>query len=378
MSNAQGAVASVHPEVCAQPPEFTDDVLHLSGGLDLSLGGRLPAVDMAWRMTGPADAPVVAVLGGISAHRRVCATSADETAWWPALVGPGLGVDTDRFRVLSFDYLGGSGGSTGPVRSTETDAASGAEEVEARSTSFPSVTTSDQTALLALLLDHLGIERLHAFVGASYGGMVALAFAAEHGSRLGRLLVVSAAEEAHPLATAWRSIQRRIVRLGLQHGNGSEGLSLARALAMTTYRSPAEFAQRFASTPTVTEQGFRFPVEEYLDARGADFAAQVLPESFLCLSESIDLQHIDPRDVHVPTTLIAVRQDQLVPVEQMRALAARLGSGDRCGPDDRPHQGRSVRNRLIEIDSLFGHDAFLKEHEVLIPLFKQALEGKQS
>jgi homoserine O-acetyltransferase len=178
--------------------------------------------------------------------------------------------------------------------------------------------------------------------------------------------VVSAAEEAHPLATAWRSIQRRIVRLGLQHGNGSEGLSLARALAMTTYRSPAEFAQRFASTPTVTEQGFRFPVEEYLDARGADFAAQVLPESFLCLSESIDLQHIDPRDVHVPTTLIAVRQDQLVPVEQMRALAARLG------------QRRSVRNRLIEIDSLFGHDAFLKEHEVLIPLFKQALEGKQS
>ena len=378
MSNAQGAVASVHTEVCAQPPEFTDDVLHLPKGLELSLGGRLPAVDLAWRMTGPAGAPVIAVLGGISAHRRVCAASADETAWWPGLVGPGLGVDTDRFRVLSFDYLGGSGGSTGPAVRTDADAASGTDEIGSRIASFPSVTTSDQTALLALLLDHLGIQRLHAFVGASYGGMVALAFAAEHGSRLGRLLVVSAAEEAHPLATAWRSIQRRIVRLGLQNGSGSEGLSLARGLAMTTYRSPAEFAQRFASTPTVTEQGFRFPVEEYLDARGADFAAQVLPESFLCLSESIDLQHINPHDVQVRTTLIAVRQDQLVPVEQMRALASRLGPGDSSGSGDRSYPGRGVGNRLIEIDSLFGHDAFLKEDEILIPLFKQALEGKQS
>ena len=360
MTNAQGAAVSLADEVCAQPHEFADDVLHLSGGLNLSLGGRLPTVELAWRMIGPAGAPVVAVLGGISADRRVCASSGDEKAWWPGLVGRGLGVDTDRFRVLSFDYLGGSGGSTGPEARTDGGAVSSVS-------SFPSVTTSDQTALLALLLDHLGIAHLHAFVGASYGGMVALAFAAEHGSRLGRLLVVSAAEEAHPLATAWRSIQRRIVRLGLQNGRGTEGLSLARGLAMTTYRSPAEFAQRFASTPAVTEQGFRFPVEEYLDARGADFAARVLPESFLCLSESIDLQHIDPRDVHVPTTLIAVRQDQLVPVEQMRLLAARMGRGEDSGPA-----------RLIEIDSIFGHDAFLKEGETLIPLFKQALEGQQS
>lgn len=86
----------------------------------------------------------------------------------------------------------------------------------------------------------------------------------------------------------------------------------------------------------------------------------------MCLSESIDLQHIDPRDVHVPTTLIAVRQDQLVPVEQMRLLGARLGRGE-----------NSVPARLIEIDSIFGHDAFLKEDETLIPLFKQALEGQQ-
>ncbi len=348
MTSARGAAATA-TAVSGELPEFTDDVLGLPGGLDLSLGGRLPAVDIAWRMTGPACAPVVVVLGGISAHRRVNTVAGAGRGWWPALVGPGLGVDTERFRVLSFDYLGGSDGTTGPCPD------------QRHNESFPSVSTRDQAALLIRLLDHLGIECLHAVVGASYGGMVALALAAEYGDRLARLLVVSAAEEAHPLATAWRSIQRRIVRLGLRQGNAKEGLALARGLAMTTYRSPAEFAERFSSLPTATTEGFRFPVQDYLDARGADFAARVSPESFLCLSESIDLQHTDPADVRVPTTLIAVRQDQLVPVEQSRRLAARLGG----------------THRLIEIDSLFGHDAFLKEADVLIPLFNQALEGQQ-
>ena len=105
MTTAHGAAAAA---TAASEPltEFTDDVLHLAGGLELSLGGRLPAVDIAWRMTGPAGAPVVAVLGGISAHRRVSTVSAAERGWWPALVGDGLGVDTECYRVLSFDYLG--------------------------------------------------------------------------------------------------------------------------------------------------------------------------------------------------------------------------------------------------------------------------------
>ncbi len=349
MTTAHGAAAAA---TAAREPltEFTDDVLHLAGGLELSLGGRLPAVDIAWRMTGPAGAPVVVVLGGISAHRRVSTVSAADPGWWPALVGDGLGVDTARYRVLSFDYLGGSDGTTGPRPGTH------------QRSPFPSVSTRDQVSLLIHLLDHLGIRRLHGAVGASYGGMVALALAAEHGERLENLLVVSAAEEAHPLATAWRSIQRRIVRLGLRQGNAREGLALARGLAMTTYRSPDEFARRFSSMPAATADGFRFPVEDYLDARGADFAARVSPESFLCLSESIDLQHTNPADVTVPTTLVAVRQDQLVPVTQIRQLAARLG-----GP-----------SRLIEIDSEFGHDAFLKEDATLIPLFNEALEGRHS
>ena len=90
MTTAQGAAAAA-TVVCGELPAFTDDVLHLPGGLDLSLGGRLPAVDIAWRMTGPASAPVVVVLGGISAHRRVSTIEGAGPGWWPGLVGPGSG-----------------------------------------------------------------------------------------------------------------------------------------------------------------------------------------------------------------------------------------------------------------------------------------------
>ncbi|MCC6631877.1 MAG: homoserine O-succinyltransferase, partial [Gammaproteobacteria bacterium] len=91
-----------------------------------------------------------------------------------------------------------------------------------------------------------------------------------------------------------------------------------------------------------------FPVEEYLQARGRDYAARNRPESFICLSESIDLHQVNATRIPVRTEVVAVREDQLVPIADMRALTARL-------PDARLH----------EFSSLLGHDAFLKEAEQL-------------
>ncbi|MGD8906250.1 MAG: homoserine O-succinyltransferase [Gammaproteobacteria bacterium] len=315
--------------------------------LDLMRGGHLDDVEISWRLAGPSRGPVVAVLGGISADKRA-ATTDDHRGWWSGLIGPGRAVDTGRYRVLSFDWLGGSAGSSGPASGSFGD------------TPFPAISPEDQGQALIWILGQLGLTKLHGFIGASYGGMVALAFAASHPDRLDRLVVVSAAHRAHALATAWRSVQRRIVRLGLETGAGEKALSLSRGLAMTTYRSPEEFDARFAGPPKAEEGFYRFPVEDYLDARGEDFVQRVVPESYLCLSESIDLQDVDPTLVVTPTTLVAVRQDQLVPLVQMRDLARRIRGA--C--------------RLVEIDSIFGHDAFLKEDDTLTPVFLEALEGE--
>ena len=74
-----------------------------------------------------------------------------------------------------------------------------------------------------------------------------------------------------------------------------EGLRLARALAMATYRSPEEFAVRFSGAPARIDGRFQFPVESYLLARGDAYAATYVPEAFVCLSESIDLHQVDRR-----------------------------------------------------------------------------------
>lgn len=314
--------------------------------LRLHHGGVIDDVRLSYELTGKPTGEVIVVLGGISANRHVCATPAHNVSgWWEQLAGNGLAVDTQRFRVLGFDYLGGNGESTGPR--------------EEGADFFPSVSTFDQADCLARILDHLGIERVRAVVGASYGGMVGLAFAARHPERLSHLVVVSAAHTTAPMSTAWRSLQRRIIKLGLATGSTREAVTLSRGLAMTTYRSAEEFQVRFDQPPRETEQGFLFPVEEYLDARGAEFADRFHPKAFLCLSESIDLHRVDPQSVLTPTTLISVTSDLLVPPRLMQDLAAQLPSAA----------------RLVEIDSLYGHDAFLKEIDQIAPIVSASLNA---
>jgi homoserine O-acetyltransferase len=286
------------------------------------------------------NGPVVAALGGISAGRYV--TGTDPKGWWADVVGPGGALDTERFQVLGFDFLGGSGQTSGPRRGQK---------------DFPSISAFDQVTVLQALLDHLDIAQLHGIVGASYGAMVALAFGERVPERVKHIIAISGADRTHPMSTAWRSVQRAIVRYALDKDDGPEGLRLARALAMATYRSSQEFAARFNAAPKQVEGRFEFPVESYLLSRGDAYAASYVPEAFVCLSESIDLHQVDAAKIRIPVTLVAVREDQIVPLADMQALQRRL-----AGPA-----------KLIELSSLYGHDAFLKEVAALAQVFAAEL-----
>jgi homoserine O-acetyltransferase/O-succinyltransferase len=368
-----------------------EGILEVPGDVSLYHGGRLSGIHVAWRLVGPANAPVVCALGGISANRCVFGTDDDsKQGWWSEVVGPGRALDADRFRVLSFDYLGGSAETTGPVaksaqtsfagaasgslpanRATRGTTASGAltatTELASATTSdatsqaaapFPNISTYDQAELLVRLLNNLGLKSLRAIVGGSYGGMVALAFGERYPERVSQLVVIGAADRTHPMATAWRSVQRQILRFSLQCGRPKDGLKLARALAMSTYRSAEEFEARFDGAPSRDGERYVFPVEQYIFARGNDFANKHSAEAILCLSESIDLHRVDAARIFVPTTIVAVREDQLVPLADLRGLAARLPAA-----------------RLHEISSIYGHDAFLKESDQLRGIFAVALGG---
>lgn len=286
-----------------------------------------------FEIVGPPNAPVVVVLGGISASKHVTSSIGDPRAgWWEEFAGPARTIDTDRFRILSIDYR---------------DEGARGEQL----------TTFDQALALAKALDSARIESVHAIVGASYGGMVALAFAASAPTRVDHLVVIGAAHESAPIATALRLLQRRVVELGIETGKSREGLVLARGIAMTSYASADEFGRRIAGAESDEASERRGAIGDFLEAGGETFARNCTPERFLALSESLDSHQVKPGDVHVPTTLIAVREDTLVPVEQVRYLAQNLG-----GPC-----------RLVELSSSQGHDTFLNAHDLIAPFVTDAL-----
>lgn len=319
------ATAFASPE---SPSRGTDGVL--AATLALRQAG-IQRVTLRWRLIGAAGAPVHAVLGGISATRHVAAVHEHEAeGWWQAQVGPGHSFDLDRCRVLSFDWVGRDGTLDAPI------------------------STADQADALAVVLDQLGVEKLASIVGASYGAMVGLAFAERHPTLLERLVLISGADRADPYAAAWRALQRRVLDLGR---DSAESVALARQFAMLSYRTREEFAERFDAAPTWQGDRLRCAAEDYLDAAGARFAAVFSPIAFRRLSESIDQHRVDPTRIRTPTTVIAIEQDRLVPLEDLRRLSRELS-----GP-----------KRLKVIRSRYGHDAFLKEPEAIGRLLARAL-----
>jgi homoserine O-acetyltransferase len=284
-------------------------------------------------------APAIVVLGGISADRHICAGTSDSTpGWWDSIAGVGRPLDSTQYRLIGFDYLDGGTRRDGRP-----------ERV---------VTTYDQADALAAVLDEIDVGCVRTVVGASYGGMVALAFAERYPERLQRLVVISAAHKAHPMTTALRSIQRRIVELALETGRPREGLVLARALATTTYRSAKEFATRFDAAPTSRDDNdATFPVESYLRHQGERFAARWTPARFLALSLSNDLHEVDPARIRTPAFLIAAENDAVVPREQVDELAREFGAP--C--------------EVVDLPSIHGHDAFLTEPGTLGRILVNAL-----
>jgi homoserine O-acetyltransferase len=287
-----------------------------------------PAATITHELAGTDGAPVILALGGISATRHVAGHPGDDSpGWWEGIAGRRRALDLESRRVLGVDFLDGGRAAGGRPATI--------------------VTTHHQAAAIVDLLDGLGVEQLDALVGASYGGMVGLALAQRWPTRVRRLVVISAAHQPHPMATALRSLQRQVVELGLDTGRGSDAMVLARGIAMTTYRTAREFADRFGADwrGDGPRHDAEFEVERYLRRSGERFAERMRPERFLALSLSADLHCIEPEQVRVPTTLIAAQGDTLVPPAQMRQL------------------GRRLRNLagFFTLRTRRGHDAFLTE-----------------
>lgn len=295
------------------------------------------------------DLPTYVVLGGISAHRWLFdgsgySVSQAKPGWWSNIAGPNKSLDPTKLRLICIDFLG-SGDSSKPTVLDQFI-----------------VTPNDQAHALARTLKVLDIHCLDGIIGSSYGGHVALSFAKLYPQHLDKALVLCAAHQTTVLTSAYRSIQRRIVREAHNRGATESGLLTARQLAMLGFRSASELQQRFDGQPKINQQQLRLPVENYLHNRGDKWAKVTSAAEFICLSQSCDLAQVDPETISVPLYLAAADNDSIVPFCDVKALA---------------EQALNTRNLQV-IETVTGHDAFLTETEQVSSVIEHFIHSEQT
>lgn len=308
-----------------------------------------------------------ATYGGLNAARDnavlVChalSGSARVGDWWPEVFGTLFDLKNDF--VIGVNVLGSCYGSTGPASvNAETGKPYGPE--------FPVITVRDMVRAQAYLLNHLGIERLKLVVGGSIGGMQALQWAIDYPARVSRCTAIGAAPLG-AMGLALNHLQRQAIRLDPRFTGGwygaqqpANGLALARAIAMCSYKSAPLFEERYGRRPNRTGEDpsasldGRFDVAGYLDHQGDKFFERFDANSYLTISRAMDL--FDPaagyesesealRRITAEVLLVGISSDWLFPRGDVVLLAAKL-------------RAAGVRAGYLEMKSAHGHDAFLAE-----------------
>ncbi len=332
-------------------------------------GDVLERVQIAYETWGELNSTgdnAILLFTGMSPSAHAASSPADHSeGWWEGIVGPKRAIDTERFFVVCINALGSCFGSTGPASE---DPATGLPY----RLSFPTVSIEDVARAAYETISSIGIDRLHSIVGASFGGMAALAFAAQHPGMAQRLVSVSSSAAASPYAIAMRSLQREVIMADplWDHGNYDfgrpprVGMRLARKLGMLTYRSAEEWHQRFGRDRIDQKLSGNdrfartYSVEKYLEAQAERFVDRFDPNCYLYLSRAIDAFDLtdhgaSPKEVLSKTGIeralvLGVVSDMLFRVQEQRTLA------DAC-------QAAGIETQFAELQCLQGHDSFLIE-----------------
>jgi len=290
--------------------------------------------------------------------------------WWSRIVGPGAAVDTNEYFVVCANVIGGCQGSTGPA---SIDPATG----RPYGSTFPQVSTRDMVRTQACLADHLGVDTWFSVVGGSMGGMAVLEWAAMYPHRVRSIAPIATALAASAQQIGWSAVGRLSIANDPNFHNGdyydkdegpARGLAIAREIALIHYRSDEEWTNRFKRDPINRLSSFdwwgRFQVEGYLDHHGQKFPHRFDANSYIVLNRAMDLHDLARgRGGHAqalarytgPAMTASVTSDFLYPPVQQTELAAVLNSGSRW-----------CTHHMIE--SVYGHDGFLVEHDKLGPM----------
>jgi homoserine O-acetyltransferase/O-succinyltransferase len=317
----------------------------------------------SWGELNAARDNAILLFTGLSPSAHAAATANDPSpGWWQRIIGPGLAIDTRRYFVVCVNSLGSCFGSTGAA---SINPATG----ERYRLDFPEVAVEDIARAGYETMRALGVEHLDAVIGASLGGMSVLAFATQFPEAANRLISISGSPAASPFAIALRSVQREAILRDPDWQAGQyapenpprSGLRVARKLGTITYRSAAEWRQRFGREPiagnthTVSPFAPHFAVEGYLEAQAERFTRVFDANCYLYLSNAMDRFDLAEhggsyaaalREVKAKVLVIGVESDMLFAIGEQASIAVAF-------------EHNATPTRFARLPSLEGHDSFL-------------------
>ncbi|MCA9965668.1 MAG: homoserine O-acetyltransferase [Anaerolineales bacterium] len=363
-----------------QPQQFTfaqEEPFRLESGATLS------PVTLAYETYGTLNADrsnailIVHALSG-SGHAAGYHAGDDKPGWWDDCIGPGKAFDTNRFFIICSNVLGSCYGSSGPAT---IDPASG----QPYGLRFPVVTVGDMVRAQARLVEHLGIEQLLCVAGGSMGGMQVLEWAAHHPTKLKAAIPLATTARHSPMLIALSEVGRQAIYADPYWNNGAyyaaekkpdAGLAVARMVGHITYLSEESMHQKFGRRLQTRERyGFdfqsEFAVESYLKYNGNNFTRRFDANSYLYVTKAMDYFDLSEEtgslaaafahSGHLKFLVVSFTSDWLYPSYHSKELVRALTAVN-------------ADISYLDIQSSWGHDAFLLEVDTMTKLIASFLE----
>ena len=347
--------------------------------LVLESGEKLEPITLAYETYGKLNQQksnailVVHALSG-DAHAAGFHKGDKGTGWWNEMIGPGKALDTKKYFVICSNVLGGCRGSTGPsLINPKTGKPYGTE--------FPIIIIQDMINAQLHLIDYLGIDKLLTVIGGSMGGMQVLQWMISYPNRIHSAIPIATTMKHSPQQIAFNEVGRQAIMADHNWNNGNyyegsapnRGLAIARMVGHITYMSDASMAEKFGRRRKNNGRPFKFgtdfEVEGYLRYRGDNFVKRFDANSYIYLTKAIDYFNILNgkrlseifKGLKAKVLVLAFKSDWLYPSYQSREIvkACKLAGIDAT---------------YCEINSTYGHDAFLLEVEEETHLIKHFLK----
>ena len=358
---------------------------HFTNPLYLESGRILEPYDITYETYGHLNddkSNVVVVCHALTGSHHCAGTYEGENkpGWWDGLIGPGKAIDTDKYFVICSNVIGSCFGSTGPMSTRH-------PYHDHYRYKFPVVTIKDMVKAQRILFDRLEIHRVHAIVGGSMGGMQALQFAIHFPNFANKIIAMAATYATQPWAIAFNKVAQESIlndpdfKQGYYDSEvikeqGLSGMAVGRMAGHISFLSHesmnSKFGREYKRTDGLYELFGKFQVESYLEYNGYNFTKWFDPLSYLYITKAINIFDLARgfdslqeamKKVQAEMHLIGFKNDLLFKSFEMQEL------------DNILNEVGNKNHNFLEIESDYGHDAFLVELDKFDKYVKDALNG---